>query len=154
MPFLSPAKLLVIVAIAIVVLGPDKLPKAAKQIGGLWRDFRAFRQRLESEVRGNFPDLPSSDTITRAVRSPLSFLDDLADTRSTENGTTSGGAARAGSPDVDGDVVRPSAGANRPADTVQGDDRSPTPALAAEAGNGVHRVRSDGGVVADDPGMN
>lgn len=40
MPFLSPAKLLVILVIALVVLGPDKLPKVARQIGGLWGDFR------------------------------------------------------------------------------------------------------------------
>ena len=40
-PFLSPAKLLVILVVALVVLGPDKLPRVAKQIGGdLWGDFR------------------------------------------------------------------------------------------------------------------
>ena len=32
-PFLSPAKLLVILVVALVVLGPDKLPRVAKQIG-------------------------------------------------------------------------------------------------------------------------
>ena len=37
---LSPAKLLVILVVALVVLGPDKLPKVAKQIGSLWSDFR------------------------------------------------------------------------------------------------------------------
>ena len=86
MPFLSPAKLLVILVVALVVLGPDKLPKVAKQIGGFWGDFRRFRERLESDVRGTFPDLPSTDTIAQAVRSPLSFLDRLADSHSAENG--------------------------------------------------------------------
>ncbi len=80
MPFLSPAKLLVILVVALVVLGPDKLPKVATQIGGLWGDFRRFRERLESDVRGTFPDLPSTEQIAQAVRSPLSFLDTLADT--------------------------------------------------------------------------
>ena len=80
--FLSPAKLLVILVVALVVLGPDKLPKMAKQIGGLWGDFRRFRERLESDVRGNFPDLPSTETIAQAVRSPLTFLDTLADSHS------------------------------------------------------------------------
>ncbi len=87
--FLSPAKLLVILVVALVVLGPDKLPKVARQIGGLWGDFRKLRDRLESEVRGTFPDLPSTDTISQAVRSPLSFLDTLADSHKSENGTTS-----------------------------------------------------------------
>ena len=46
MPFLSPAKLLIVVLVAIVVLGPDKLPKLARQVGSLWGDFRRLRQRL------------------------------------------------------------------------------------------------------------
>ena len=86
-PFLSPAKILVILVVALIVLGPDKLPKVAKQVGGFWGDFRKFRERMESEVRGSFPDLPSTETITQAVRSPLTFLDSLADTHSPENGT-------------------------------------------------------------------
>jgi Sec-independent protein translocase protein TatA len=77
--FLSPAKLLVVLVVALFVLGPDKLPRVARQLGSLWRDLRTLRQKLESEVRGTFPDLPSADTISRAVHRPLSFLDDLAD---------------------------------------------------------------------------
>ena len=34
-------------------------------------------------MRGSFPDLPSSETVSRAVRTPLSFLDDLADSHDT-----------------------------------------------------------------------
>ena len=76
---LSPAKLLVILVVALVVLGPDKLPKVAKQLGSLWADIRRYREKLESEVRSSFPDLPSADTFTQAVRSPLTFLESLAD---------------------------------------------------------------------------
>ncbi len=78
MLLLSPAKLLVILVVALLVLGPDKLPKVAKQIGGFWGDIRRLREKLESEVRDTFPDLPSTDTIHQAVRSPLSFLDGLS----------------------------------------------------------------------------
>jgi Sec-independent protein translocase protein TatA len=84
--FLSPVKLLVILVVALAVLGPDTLPKVAKQIGGFWGEFKRFRQKLESEVRGSFPDLPSTETITQAVRSPLSFLDTLADGHAPEPG--------------------------------------------------------------------
>jgi sec-independent protein translocase protein TatB len=75
---LSPAKLMVVLVVALVVLGPDKLPKVAKQLGTLWGDFRKFREKLESEVRSAIPDLPSADTITQAALSPLTFLDSLA----------------------------------------------------------------------------
>ena len=96
-PFLSPAKLLVVLVVAIVVLGPDKLPKVARQVGSLWGDFRRLRERLESDVRGNFPDLPSTEKITQAVRSPLTFLDSLADTHAADNEAT-GPAPDAGRP--------------------------------------------------------
>jgi len=155
-PFLSPAKLLVILVVALLVLGPDKLPKVAKQIGGLWGDFRKFRQRLESDVRGNFPDLPSTETITQAVRSPLSFLDSLADSHSAENGTTSGGPTGVEPPDMEGDAVQPSSGSNRPAGSVEATEERPVvpEVLIVDPGGIVHQVRSNGRAIPDDPGMN
>ena len=62
------ADAMAVLTVAVILLGPDKLPKMAKQIGSLWGDFRKFRERLESDVRGNFPDLPSTESITQAVR--------------------------------------------------------------------------------------
>jgi TatA/E family protein of Tat protein translocase len=153
-PFLSPAKLLVILVVALVVLGPDKLPRVAKQIGGLWGDFRKFRERLEADVRGSFPDLPSSDKIAQAVRSPLSFLDDLAASDSNENdaiGTTSvtvvGSESTA---EHDGDVQSAPV-ANRPAGVVHA---SASTVSIAVPGGVSHEVREAAAVVADDPGMN
>jgi TatA/E family protein of Tat protein translocase len=155
-PFLSPAKLLVILVVALIVLGPDKLPKVAKQVGGLWGDFRKFRERLESEVRGTFPELPSTDTIANAVRSPLTFLDTLAATHSAENGTTSGTVNGSEPPDVHGDAVQPSAESNRPAGSVQANEEIPAipGVVITDPGGIVHQVRSSGGAVPDDPGLN
>jgi sec-independent protein translocase protein TatB len=154
--FLSPAKLLVIVVIGLVVLGPDKLPTVAKQIGGLWGDFRRFRQKLESEVRGNFPDLPSTDTITQAVRSPLSFLDTLAESQGSANQPASNLAAGGGPGAVEGDGLAPSSAINRPAGTVGVHGvPPPVPELpVTDRGVTGHRVRSVGSAVADDAGMN
>ena len=156
MELFSPAKILVILVIALLVLGPDKLPKVAKQIGSLWGDFRKFRDRLESDVRGSFPDLPSTDKITQAVRSPLSFLDNLADTHSTENGATSTMAGGSESTDVQGDAVQSSSGVNRPAGSVQSaEEQSSVPGvLIGDPGGIVHQVRSNGRTIPDDPGMN
>ena len=156
MTFLSPAKLLVILVVALIVLGPDKLPKMAKQIGGLWGDFRKFRERLESDVRGNFPDLPSTETIAQAVRSPLSFLDTLADSHSAENGVTSAVGTGTEVPDVQGDAVQPSSESNRPAGSVQANEETPgiSEVLIVDPGGIVHQVRSNGRAIPDDPGMN
>jgi sec-independent protein translocase protein TatB len=92
MPFLSPVKLLVILVVALVVLGPDKLPRVARQIGALWAEFQRFRRRFESEVGAAFPDLPSAETIGRAVRSPLTLLDHLDHLVDDPAGNTAGDA--------------------------------------------------------------
>jgi len=81
---LSPMKIFVIVAVVVMLLGPDKLPEVAHKLGSLWQSMRRFQQRVESEVRGNLPDLPSSSDIARMVRSPVSVLNQLADR--VENG--------------------------------------------------------------------
>lgn len=48
---LDPAKLIVILVLAMVLLGPERLPKAARQIGAVWHDVTRFRERVEEEVR-------------------------------------------------------------------------------------------------------
>ena len=93
---LSPAKILVVLVVAVVVLGPDKLPKVARQLGALWNTFQGFRQRMESEVRDTFPDLPSSDTITQAIRSPLTLLDTLGAQPAGSHAAVDGGSGHTG----------------------------------------------------------
>ncbi|MHB1517060.1 MAG: Sec-independent protein translocase subunit TatA/TatB [Acidimicrobiales bacterium] len=154
MDVLSPAKLLVILVVAIVVLGPDKLPKLARQVGGLWGDFRKFRDRLETDVRGSFPDLPSTKTITDAVRSPISFLDSLAEAHSGENDAVVG-TNGASPPGDHGEGVQPPASSNRPTGVfrARGVSSAATESDGRSSG-AAHRVRSDGWTVPDDPGLN
>jgi Sec-independent protein translocase protein TatA len=171
--FLSPAKLLVIAVVALAVLGPDKLPKLAKQIGGLWRDFSRFREKMESDVRGSFPDLPSTETITKAVRSPLAFLDTLVDapTSADATGPDAAGVSTPASADdapeaehlADGTVEAelpsefdPATEVHWPTDTVTASDvdAEELPVLVTPAGGVVHEVRPHGGYTPDDPGSN
>lgn len=82
MSFLSPEKLIIVAVVAVLVLGPDKLPRAARQVGDMWRTIKALRTRLEDQARAAFPELPPLDSIATAVRSPLSYLDHLAENHS------------------------------------------------------------------------
>jgi sec-independent protein translocase protein TatB len=75
---LDPAKLLIIAVVAVILLGPDRLPHLARQVGGFWRTFSDYRHRMESQVRESMPDLPSSAEITRLARSPSALLDHLS----------------------------------------------------------------------------
>ncbi len=167
---LSPAKILVVLVVAVIVLGPDKLPKVARQVGSLWGDFRRMRQRLETDVRGNFPDLPSTERITQAVRSPITFLDSLADSHAADNeanppggvGPPTDAAADAGGSSgvpgwsgPSGDGVTASPAANRPLGAVHADEEASIPGVSISDPEGaVHRVRANGHAVPDDPSLN
>lgn len=102
---LDPAKVLVVLVVALVVLGPDKLPRAARQLGAAWNQLRRWRARLEDEVRGTFPDLPPASTIGEAVRSPLRFLDRLADEHDGAGPSDGSGQPGAAAPPASGRAV-------------------------------------------------
>jgi sec-independent protein translocase protein TatB len=163
---LSPAKLLVILVIALIVLGPEKLPQVARQIGAAWHDLRQWRSRIESEVRGTFPNLPPTNEVAQAVRSPLAFLDKLADDHEravSEQQTASPEPTSGAGTEVPG--PGPPAAGPGPA----GNGTAPHNGSAVHNGAGVH---SDSGVpngaapragersaaafpvVPDDPSMN
>ena len=77
--FLSPVKIMVIVAVVLLLMGPDKLPEVAHRLGSSWRALKRLQERVESEVRDAIPDLPSTGDIARIVRSPVNLLNQLSD---------------------------------------------------------------------------
>jgi sec-independent protein translocase protein TatB len=75
----NPIKIMVIVAVILLLLGPDKLPEVAHKLGSSWRALKRLQERVESEVREALPDLPSTGDIARMARSPVNLLNQLAD---------------------------------------------------------------------------
>mgnify|MGYP006269802909 CR=1 FL=1 len=75
---LSPIKILIILLVVLLVVGPDKLPQIARQVGGAWRALKGLSSRVEEEVRSSLPDLPSTGDLARYARSPATLLDRLA----------------------------------------------------------------------------
>ena len=51
MPSLGPAEILVVLVIALLVFGPNKMPEIARQVGRGVREFRRVQQHLRSELR-------------------------------------------------------------------------------------------------------
>ncbi len=60
----GPEKLMVVLLIALVVLGPDKLPNAARQIGKYLNEFRRISQGFQQELRSA---MDVTDTSAAAV---------------------------------------------------------------------------------------
>jgi sec-independent protein translocase protein TatB len=83
---LSPFKILVIVAVVLILLGPDKLPEVANKLGRSWRALKRLQERVETEVRSAVPDLPSSAEIARIARSPVNLLNQLAERAAADDG--------------------------------------------------------------------
>ncbi len=116
---LDPSKLLVILVLALVILGPERLPKAARQIGAFWRDFNLFRERLEQEVRSALPDVDLPPIPRMPARGITGYLTGMM--QEADRGSEAGGA-------VEGDVEEGGgAGENPPARSEwQRSGRSPT----------------------------
>lgn len=64
---LGPAEILVILVVALIVLGPKKLPEAGRQVGRALAEVRRWSQSIQGEVRsvmsavdapGEEPDKP------------------------------------------------------------------------------------------------
>ena len=47
---LGPAEILVILVIALLVFGPNRLPEVGRQVGRAVREFREFQQTIKREV--------------------------------------------------------------------------------------------------------
>lgn len=52
---LDPAKLLVILVVALIVLGPERLPRVARQLGSAWHELTRIRDQVTDEVRAAMP---------------------------------------------------------------------------------------------------
>lgn len=79
---LDPAKLLVVLVVALIVVGPERLPRLAHQLGKAWRTLTELRERVTEEVRSAIPDLGLGDLdLPRIPRNPAgavsSFVRDL-----------------------------------------------------------------------------
>ncbi len=54
---LDPDKILVILAVALVVIGPEKLPSSARKLGEALHKFTAFKDRVTNEVKDSLPEV-------------------------------------------------------------------------------------------------
>lgn len=94
---LGPAEILVILVVALIVLGPERLPKAARQIGKAVAEVRQWSGGIQDEVRNAFnsdvePDKPSAPPPVAATppvfESPEPMTPSPADVPLSDTGTS------------------------------------------------------------------
>lgn len=54
----GPMELVIILALALIVLGPQKFPEAGRMVGKALREFRSVTDDLTQELRSSFDDEP------------------------------------------------------------------------------------------------
>ncbi len=147
---LSGSEIIVILLLALVVLGPEKLPDALRRAGRTYSELKKMGSTFQSEVRG------ALDEPVREMRETADLLRNAADFGGTRTATPSDGNGNRAQPAA----VNPAAplATERPADAVAerpigGDDDAlidrtlsggadPTPGGGDEQGE---RVPSDSG---------
>lgn len=99
---LDPEKIVMILVVALIVIGPQRLPKAARQLGTWWRSLIELRAKLEQEFREAVPDFKEAFPVEELPRIPRNsraavsgFMKDLLagepDSTTTEvNGSVAG----------------------------------------------------------------
>jgi sec-independent protein translocase protein TatA len=74
---IQPTHLILILVVALLVLGPKRLPEVGRSLGRGMRDFRSGLQGVQDEARGIFsdaldePSLPPADSAVSTVPEPI-----------------------------------------------------------------------------------
>ncbi|NLU72090.1 Sec-independent protein translocase subunit TatB [Streptomyces sp. HNM0575] len=114
---IGPLELVALVILAVLVFGPEKLPKVIQDVAGFIRKVRQFsdnaREDIRSELGPEFKDfefedlnpktfarkhlLDGDDLGMKEIRNSFDFRDDMAEVTDAVNGTESVGARGSGS---------------------------------------------------------
>ncbi|MGH9069762.1 MAG: Sec-independent protein translocase subunit TatA/TatB [Acidimicrobiales bacterium] len=65
---ITPVKILIVAVIALLVLGPEKLPEMTRKAGKAWADFRRFRENMTTQVRDTVGDVPGFSELTQLTK--------------------------------------------------------------------------------------
>jgi len=88
MPSLGPAEILVILVVALLVFGPDKMPEIGRQVARGVREFRRIQQHVSSELQGAMseldlgpgdPDAPQGDRVPTLPPKPAPSAPEVAE---------------------------------------------------------------------------
>lgn len=82
---LDPAKLLVIFVLALIVMGPERLPTFAKQLGRAWKTVAGFKEQAEEEIRKAMPDFELPKIPKNPSAMVTGFLTDLVSPTNTNS---------------------------------------------------------------------
>jgi sec-independent protein translocase protein TatA len=90
---LGPMEILAILVVALIVLGPKRLPEAGRQIGKFMAEARRWSQSMQNEIRDVIESEPTSASATSASATTTTVTTTAADAVPT-NGSSEPPAGR------------------------------------------------------------
>lgn len=129
-------ELLVILLIALIVLGPQKLPEAARQIGGFARELRRMSSAFQDELRTALDEPVEEDARQRGRRvvSSDEQPSPVADTPATDDDQT----AQTRDPDEGGSPSAVAASGDEPLP-----EPDPEPAVSTAEAAGMYDIKPE-----------
>ena len=109
MPNLGPMEILVVLMVALIVLGPKRLPEAGRQVGRAVAEVRRWSNSMQAEVRAVLDEDVEAPPPAPWTPPPPASVDSAG----------SGSGSEIAGPATNGDAPDP------PGDSVTRDDRSP-----------------------------
>lgn len=79
---IGPAELIVVLIVGLIVLGPTRLPQAAKQVGKAVAEFRRVTSGLQAEMRDAFTE-PVPGTASTATTATTATPQDVVEVTAT-----------------------------------------------------------------------
>ena len=110
------AEMLVIMVVALVVLGPNRLPEAARQVGKWMGEIRRLSTGFQNEMRDAMSDISQPFDSTKAL---ISGQDGTSQNGTSQNGTGQNGTGQKGTSQNGPDLAK------RPDLTKRTDPSSP-----------------------------
>ena len=150
MPSLGPAEILVILVVALLVFGPEKMPEIARQVGKGMREFKRVQQHLRSELRDVVAEFDAPSATESRGSDPLPVFPPKDDAMAPD-------AARPPSPDpispevMNPDPIEPEPISPEPLSPPP-PDLAPAPDLAAADPPPTDAMNGNGNGTSPNPG--
>ena len=107
---LGATEILVILVVALIVLGPKRLPEAGRQIGRAMSEVRRWSQSVQSEIKDVIdvdPDASSSRPTYTATPTPPPTTVTSTEPSATDSASAGGDTTSAGTAEPSGDTTAP-----------------------------------------------
>lgn len=107
-----PLYVVILLALALIIFGPSRLPKMGAQVGKMLREFQTAREGITQQMRDAFEE---NDSTTPDFETPSAFAED--DT-ATESETSGDGAVAVLDPPESGDEEEEASGESAESDLI------------------------------------